>query len=219
MTEIVPAPVMSDWQMEIQSALEARREVRSAEIEVEIAELLHARAVSQKASSLDLRFEVGSQGFGPRLGSSLEEAFGFDLPTLAAGLTYQLPMKNTALVNEERAIRAELRGAIIAMDALKSQIAQEVREALRQVQYQAEASRAATKTREAAERLMTAERTRYEQGLATNFQVLEFQQALLEAQYGERAVRIAYCQAQARLEAARGSIGRGTQASAGASAP
>jgi len=219
MTEIVPAPAMSDWQMEIQSALEARREVRSAEIEVEIAELLNSRAVSQKASSLDLLFELGSQGFDSGFGSSLGEAFGFDSPTMAAGLTYQLPMKNTALENEERAIRAELRAAILALDALKSQIAQEVREALRQVRYQAEASRAATKTREAAERLMTAEKTRYEQGLATNFQVLEFQQALLEAQYGERAVRIAYCQAQAALEAARGSLGRSPQASAGASTP
>lgn len=204
MPEITLAPAVSEWEGEIRSALTLRCEVKLAEMDVEIAASLHERAVSEKQSSLDLLVQVGSQGFDDGVGTSLGEALSYESPTVAAGLNYQLPMKNTGLMNEERAARSELRGARLALDSVKSQIASEVREALRQVRYHSEASRAATKTREAAERLMSAERTRYEQGLATNFQVLEFQQALVEAQYSERAGVSAYCQALAVLEAARG---------------
>ena len=209
MPSISPAPAAELWAAEIQAALSKRIEVKLAELDVEIASVLHERTVSEKRASLDLMFELGSQGFDDGLGASLEEAFGYDSPTIAAGLSYQLPMKNTTLENEERAARAELRGARLGLDQVKSLVAHEVREALRQLRYQSEASLAATKTREAAERLMLAERTRYEQGLATNFQVLEFQQSLVEAQYAERAVLTAYCQALAGLQAARGDAGSG----------
>ncbi len=207
MPSIVAAPGVELWDAEIQSALDRRVEVRIAGLDVEIATALHERAVSEKRASLDLLFQFGSQGFDDGLGTSLEEAFGFKSPSVAAGLNYQLPMRNTALENEELAVRAELRGARIALDQARSLVAHEVREALRQLRYQSEASLAATKTRQAAERLMLAERTRYEQGLATNFQVLEFQQALVEAQYAERAGLTAYCQALASLQAARGVAG------------
>jgi outer membrane protein TolC len=219
MPEIAPAPAGAEWDDEIRSALTLRSEVKLAEFDVKIATALHARTASEKQSSLDLLFQVGSQGFDEGVGRSLGEALSYDSPTVAAGLSYQLPMKNTALANEERAARAEMRGARLGLDAAKSQIANEVREALRQVRYQSEASLAANKTREAAERLVTAEMTRYEQGLATTFQVLEFQQALVEAQYSERAGLTAYCQALARLEAARGQIGGNGRRSPGEIAP
>jgi outer membrane protein len=219
MPEIAPAPAGAEWDDEIRSALTLRSEVKLAEFDVKIATALHARTASEKQSSLDLLFQVGSQGFDEGVGRSLGEALSYDSPTVAAGLSYQLPIKNTALANEERAARAEMRGARLGLDAAKSQIANEVREALRQVRYQSEASLAANKTREAAERLVTAEMTRYEQGLATTFQVLEFQQALVEAQYSERAGLTAYCQALARLEAARGQIGGNGRRSPGEIAP
>ena len=217
MPEVKPASASSEWDAEIQSALSLRREVAIAKLDVEIALAHHARAISEKRPSLDLMVQLGSQGYDDSVHRSIGEAFSYESPTIAGGFVYRLPMSNTSLDNEERAARAELRGARIGLEAIKSQVANEVREALRQVRYQSEASRAATKTREAAERLMAAERTRYEQGLATNFQVLEFQQALVEAQYSERAVLTAYCQALAQLEAARG--GADGQSGTGVEAP
>ena len=176
-------------------------------IDVDLAELAHKRTVSEKRPLLDLLFQLSSQGYDPTVETSLEETLSYEYPSVSAGLSLQLPMRNIALENEERATRAELRGARIQLDAQRSAVAAELREALRQVYYQLEAARAATKSREAAERLMKAEQARYEQGLATNFQVLEFQQALVEAQYAERAARAAYGQARAILSGARGLAG------------
>ena len=54
---------------------------------------------------------------------------------------------------------------------------------------------------------MNAERSRHEQGLSTNFQVLEYQQALVEAQYAEQATRADYGKALSALAGARGLLG------------
>ena len=195
------------WQDEIESSVVRRGEVRVAALDVEIASLQHERALNERQPLLDFLVQLNSEGYDSSVGGAIEETLSYDFPTLAAGLNFQLPMGNVALDREERASRALLRAARLTLDAHRSEVASGVREALRRVNYQAEASRAASKTREAAERLMEAERARYEQGLSTNFQVLEFQQALVEARYAEEASRAAYGQSLANLSRERGSAG------------
>jgi outer membrane protein TolC len=197
----------ADWQAEIEASLPRRGEVRIAEIDLEIAEMQHERAVSERQPLLDLLVQISSQGFDGTVSGAVDEALGYDFPAVSAGLNFQLPVGNVALDREERAARAELRAAHLNLDAQRSDVARSLREALRRVRYQSEATRAASKTRESAERLMEAERSRYEQGLSTNFQVLEFQQALVEAQYAEQASRAAYGQSLARLAGEQGVAG------------
>ena len=208
------APLDTDWQDEINSSLSNRGEVRIAEIDLEIAKLQHERSLNEKQPLLDLLVQLSSQGYDASVSTAVEETLTYEFPSLSAGLTFQLPMGNVALDREERAARAELRGARLSLEALRSEVATGLRESLRRVRYQGEATRAASKTREAAERLMAAERSRYEQGLSTNFQVLEFQQALVEAQYAEQVSRAAYGKSLATLSGERGIAGepRGVQA-------
>ena len=195
------------WQEEIDLAVSRRGEVRAAELDVQVAELQHERTVNERQPLLDLLVQLSSQGYDASVADAVEETLTLEYPTLAAGISFELPMGNVALDREERAARSLLRAARLNLDAQRSEVATSVREALRQVKYQAEASRAASKTREAAERLMQAERSRYEQGLSTNFQVLEFQQALVEALYAEEAAKAGYGKALANLSRARGDAG------------
>ena len=167
----------------------------------------HERTINEKEPLLDVLVQLSSQGYDASVSNAIEETLTYEFPTLSAGLNFQLPMGNVALDREERAARAELRAAQLGLDAQRSEVATGLREALRRVRYQSEATRAASKTRDAAQRLMEAERSRYEQGLSTNFQVLEFQQALVEAQYAEQASRAAYGQALATLARERGNAG------------
>jgi len=210
---VTPLPVpdvssmATDWQAEINSSIANRGEVRVAELDLEIAQILHERTVNEKQPLLDLLVQLSSQGYDASVSEAVEETLTYEYPTISAGLSFQLPMGNVALDREERAARAELRAARITLEAQRSDVAAELREALRRVRYQAEATRASSKTRQAAERLMEAERSRYVQGLSTNFQVLEFQQALVEARYAEEASRAAYGQSLATLAGARGVAG------------
>lgn len=206
---ISAAPAAQRWQAEIDAALEQRAEVRMVALDLELARLMHERTQSLKQPGLDLRVQLSSQGYDSKFSVAMEEALTYDFPSVSAGLAFQMPMGNVALEMEERAARAELRGAGLSLDAVRSSVAADLREALRQVRYQAEATKAAEKSREAAQRLMEAEQARHEQGLATNFQVLQFQQALVEAQYAEHATRAAYGKAAAILSGARGVIGEG----------
>jgi outer membrane protein TolC len=199
--------VGADWQAEIDSSISQRAEVRIAELDLEIAKMQHERTINEKEPLLDVLVQLSSQGYDASVSNAIEETLTYEFPTLSAGLNFQLPMGNVALDREERAARAELRAAQLGLDAQRSEVATGLREALRRVRYQSEATRAASKTRDAAQRLMEAERSRYEQGLSTNFQVLEFQQALVEAQYAEQASRAAYGQALATLARERGNAG------------
>ncbi len=102
---------------------------------------------------------------------------------------------------------ADLRQARLTYDATEAQVAGLVRQAVRDVQYQAEAVRAALQSRELARQQLAAERARYEEGLSTNYQVLEFQQALAQTQSSERAARVAFAKALVNMEYVQGYLG------------
>ena len=87
-----------------------------------------------------------------------------------------------------------------------------MRDAVREVRYRTEAVRAAVTSLRLAERQLEAEQARYDEGLSTNFQVLEFQRDLVEAQRGERQARVEYVKARTQLLASQGLLdGRRSQ--------
>jgi outer membrane protein TolC len=94
--------------------------------------------------------------------------------------------------------------AHLEADRLELAITTEVRDAVRQVEYQAEAVRAATKSLELARRQLAAEEARYREGLSTTFQVLEFQQQLAAALSSEKRARAEFVKARAALAKAQG---------------
>jgi outer membrane protein TolC len=99
-----------------------------------------------------------------------------------------------------------MRAAQLQLENLETQALSEVRQALRDVQYQIEAVRAAEQSLVLARRQLEAEQARYEADLSTNFQVLEFQQSLIEADASARTSRVNYVKALTALEQAQGLI-------------
>lgn len=82
-----------------------------------------------------------------------------------------------------------------------------MRDAVRQLHYSSMAVTAAQQSRRAAERQLEAEMARYENDLSTNFQVLEFQLALIEAVNSELVSRVNFAKARYQLLAATGTLG------------
>jgi outer membrane protein TolC len=83
----------------------------------------------------------------------------------------------------------------------------DVRDAVRQAQYQIEAVRAAQKSLELAREQLEAERARLENDQSTVFQVLQFQQELVRAMSVEVLARSNLAKSRTRLEAAQGTLG------------
>lgn len=103
-----------------------------------------------------------------------------------------------------------MRSARLLYDQAESQVAGEVRDAVRQVQYQSKAVDAAQRSLEASLRQYEAENARHREGISTAFRLLEFQNQLEEAALSERAARVAYQKALVQLRAAQGLLGDGT---------
>ena len=112
---------------------------------------------------------------------SLDQLFGFDYPGWTVGLNFALPIRNVGAKAESRRAELDLDRADTEIEFVRRQVALEVRAAARDVDT-AFRSIAATRTaREAAERNLEAERKRFENGMTTNFNVMQIQQDLSDA--------------------------------------
>ena len=98
-------------------------------------------------------------------------------------------------------------GANLAFDLLSTQVAADVRSALRQVRYTGEAVHAATKSLDLSRRQLSAEEKRHEEGISNYFQLLTAQQNLALALSTEQNARAAYAKAVAAVASAQGLLG------------
>jgi outer membrane protein len=198
------------WTVAVRTAIENRSELRQQRLVLDSAEVEHARTQSERLAGLDLSLSAISNGFDNQPVDAYQESFSFDFPTYSAALTYSIPLGNRTARNAERAAWANVRAARLTYDRIESDIVASVREAVRQVAYQAEAVTASEKSLELAQRQLDAEEARYEQDLSTTFQLLDFQQQLLDAQSQERRARVDYARSLVALDAAVGVLGEVT---------
>jgi outer membrane protein len=192
------------WQAALSVALEQRPEVRQQRLAIERADIELVRARSEREPQLDLTLATFARGFDAKSDEAFESASTWEFPSNQASVTFSVPIFNRAGKNAERAARADLIRARLEADRVELTITAEVRDAVRQVEYQAEAVRAAQKSLELARRQLEAEEARYREGLSTTFQVLQFQQQLAEALSSEKRARADAVKAAAALAKAQG---------------
>jgi outer membrane protein TolC len=210
-----------DLQSAVAIALQRRPVLREDELREENLRINYLFARNQRLPQLDLNLDYGLAGIGGRVldpstgnpdpdvqqtgfGDALQNIFERDFPRWTVGLTFGMPITNIGA-------RAAARQAELAIEQFRQIRAQnrqditvEVRTAVRNVETGARAIVAARTAREAAERNVEAERRRYENGMTTNFQVLQIQQQLSDARRSELLAIIGYNQAIASYEAATG---------------
>ncbi|MFT7486812.1 MAG: outer membrane protein [Candidatus Paceibacteria bacterium] len=198
---------LEDWTEILERALRLRPELRQQQLRIQIAELRHERAISDRRLGVDWDSSLSSAGRDEGFVDAKENVLDFSTVSWDVGLTLNAPIGNRTRRYAENAARAEVRAARITMEQLETQVVSEVREAVRQLHYQSLAVRAAGVSRKAAERQLEAEEARYENDLTTNFQVLEFQLRLVEAMNNEQTARSNFAKAGQQLQAAQGTLG------------
>lgn len=200
----VDASDVPSWADAMLVALENRSDLRVQRVGVETARLGLLRAESERLAGVDLEVSASSNGQSTDPSQALDDTLGFEFPGWSVRLTYNMPIGNRTA--NQAVIAAEGRVRLARIDQQRSEMAAvaEVRDAVRQVRYRAEAVRAAETSLRLAELQLEAEQARYDEGLSTNFQVLEFQRDLVEARRGERQARVEYVKARTQLLAAQG---------------
>jgi len=209
----ITQPVLPDLDESIETALEKRPALLRQELEMERLQHNVRVAKNRALPRLDL---TGSYAFGGVSGTSTiegpdgnpieirkgwgdaaQQVFNFDFPAWTVGLTYSVPIGNHQAKELLARTRWERERSAAQLEALKQQITREVRFAVRSLEDGAAAIDAAVAARRLAERNLEAEQTKFDNGLSTNFQVSEIQDALASARFSEIRARVNYRKALA----------------------
>jgi outer membrane protein TolC len=140
------------------------------------------------------------------LGHAAQQVFEFDFPRWTVGLNFSMPVGNHRAKEQLAATRYQRGRSGAQLAALKQEITRQVRFAVRALEDGAAAIDAAVASRRLAVRNLEAEQTKFDNGLSTNFQVSEIQDALASAQFAEIQARVGYRKAIATYFASTGTF-------------
>lgn len=217
------APTPINVEAAIARAYEQRPEIDQQRLHTANARVRYLYARNQTLPALDFNVGYGLAGIGgrtlnPQTGQpnpdipatsytdALENIFSNDFPSWNVGFRFAMPITNIGARAAARQAELELEQWQERQALTKQDIAIEVRNAARDVDASARAIAAARAAREAAAQNVEAERKRYENGITTNFQVLQVQQQLSDARRTELQAVIGYNAAVARYYAATGDL-------------
>jgi outer membrane protein TolC len=215
-------PFFPDLGESIETALLKRPAIIRQELELERLDTDVKVARNAALSRLDL---TGSYGWGGVSGTSTitdiegnpitiregwgdaaQQVFEFDFPRWTVGLNFSMPVGNHRAKEQLAATRYQRGRSGAQLAALKQEITRQVRFAVRALEDGAAAIDAAVASRRLAVRNLEAEQTKFDNGLSTNFQVSEIQDALASAQFAEIQARVGYRKAIATYFASTGTF-------------
>jgi outer membrane protein len=206
-------PVTVNLDADVTRAFQLRPELRQASLTTDTREVQYLFARNQALPALDFDVTYLASGLGaeqrgtdPLTGNpilvsrrqgALQEAFSNEFPSWAFALNASVPLSNIGARAERRRAQLDLRSSRLDEDQVRQNITLAVRTAARNVSTAASLITASRTARDAAERNLEAERRRFENGMTTNFQVLQIQQQLSDARVRELQALVGYNQAVA----------------------
>lgn len=209
-TAVVFAPISVDLQDSVTRAWAIRPEVRQAELGIENREIDFAYRKNQVLPSVDLAVEYGYAGLGAGsdsgFGDAYERIVDLDFPGWTLGFQVGVPLHNTEAKALRKSAELDLVQSRTTLEQTRFNIAVQVRSAVRDLETLSRQIVATRAAREAAEQNVDAERKRFENGLTTNFNVLQIQQELSSARSRELAALVGYQQAVAQYHRAVGDL-------------
>jgi outer membrane protein len=204
---VISTADVPDWTAAVTIAIDHRTELRQRRLDLTTNRLRLQRASSERLSGLDLQLSINSRAVDPKQGTAFNDSISGKFPTYAATLTYNMPLGNRTARYAERAQRARVRTAQLNYDKVELDVVAEVRAAVREILFAAEQVTATVESLRLARRRLESEEALQRNDLSTTFQVLEFQQALIEAMSNELTARANFAKAQVALRNAQGLLG------------
>ncbi|MCH2100823.1 MAG: TolC family protein [Planctomycetes bacterium] len=196
--------VTMDWRDALDTALAQRGDLRQERVRVRQAEMDWQIAKSNTDPKLDLVLSGNSYGQDTAVGGAFTPVRQFDFPGFSVGLVFEIPIGNRTFRGAESRTRATYLLRLQSMQDMQNQIASEVRDAVRAVNFYSERVAATAKAKRVASRQLDAEQRRLREGVSTNFQVLQFQDDLLAAQSAELGALTSYAKAVPKLNTVQG---------------
>ena len=193
------APFLPDLAGSISTGLAERPEIRQQQLKTEILDYYVRLARNDVLPNLDLQAAYGWGGVGgkgetedPITGEPIIVDDGFpdtmdqivnrDFPNWRLGVQLGIPIGNNAAQGRLAEARFNHERSVVEMAALHQDIIAQVRIAVRALEDGAAAVEAAVASQQLAVRNLEAEQTKFDNGLSTNYQVLQIQEDLAQAE-------------------------------------
>lgn len=140
--------------------------------------------------------------FYGKYGTALSQVYGFDYLTYDFGVSVEIPIRNRSNKAQLAQLAINDRRYQTQVRSVQQSVMVEVRNAFQNIITQQESMDAARVARELSEEQLDGETKRFEAGLSTNFEILQYQRDLTTAQVNELRAMIDYQLALAALQAA-----------------
>jgi outer membrane protein len=217
-------PLAINTEAAVREALTNRPEIAQQRLSTENLRVQALYTRNQTLPALDLNVGYGLAGLSGRRAATdangnptggtvstpftnaVSQVSGLDFPSWNVGVTFAIPILNIGAKANARAAQLDLEESRLTQAQTEQNISVEVRSAARSVETYARTIAASTAARDAAERNLEAERRRFENGMTTNFQVLEVQQQLSDARVRELLALVGYNKAVAAYHRSIGDI-------------
>ena len=206
-SEVPPATaVVNDWNTLWDQALENRSDIQKLQLDVDSAQIDFDVAQSNMSPKLDFNATGTYSAQDNQVGSSLDRLFDRDSPGYTFGLVFELPISNSQYVGAK--IQANNR-LLLAKRILRDQstdLAQQIRQALHDVNYYSERVTVTAHASNMAQLKLESEQLRLREGASTNYQVLQFQADLAVAQSQQLQTQTEYAKASVKLDTVQGNV-------------
>ena len=198
-----PEPVMDEV---VQTALEARKDIKAAEARLVSSRLVREQAEDSVRPSLNLVGGAGVSGLDDNYGGAVDDYTGESYYSWNIGLQLTVPLENRAAKGEAARVRSEEQKAAIQLELLKQNVTIEARSAVRSAETAGKALVAAQKSSLAFKKRLETEQARFEVGLSTANDVLQAQDEYAQALISEQNALVGLENALADLDRVQGVI-------------
>ncbi len=198
--------IEADLDETVEVALGMRSEMRRAQSNIGQAKVNVTVAENNILPRLDLVGEIQSSGLDGDGTGAYRTGKDGDFVSYRAALEFTYPLQNRAARYRRRQAQSALEQTEESLRDLVDRITLEVREATRELRTTREridVTQARVRSQQA---LLDSEMKRYEVGIATAFEVLDFQDTLADAQSNHLRAVVDYNEAAIALERARGTL-------------
>jgi outer membrane protein TolC len=179
--------------------LAAQAQERSLAIEVDVTQ-------NGLLPQLDLLISGGPGGFSADAARSFTDLSTFRTYSVSAGLVFQEPLGHRAARGANESARATLRRAELDETDIRLQISSAVVRGLTAVEAARRRAEVLSRSVEAADLDLAAEKARFETGRSSNFDVLRRQDSLAQVKLSALRARVDYIRALAIVESLTGAI-------------
>ncbi|SVB29656.1 uncharacterized protein METZ01_LOCUS182510, partial [marine metagenome] len=142
---------------------------------------------------------TGKSAYGGGYGQSLSDSLSTQFYNWEFGVKFSYPLGNRSAKSQLAASRLEAAQLILSIKELEKEIILEVREAIRQLKTDVKRVQASRIAKRLSEKKLEAEEKKFEVGLSTSFNVLEFQEDLAEEQSKEIKAIVDYNKSRVRF--------------------